>query len=52
MDRSVCGPASMITLDLTKDAVRPQKALGVLLSAVSFQPREYHVEHHRNAVAA
>jgi hypothetical protein len=32
-------PASMITLDLTKNAVRPQRLWGVLLCAVSFQPR-------------
>lgn len=32
-------PARMITLDLTKNAVRPQRLWGILLSAVSFQPR-------------
>lgn len=32
-------PTRMITLDLTKNAVRPQRLWGILLSAVSFQPR-------------
>ena len=33
-------PARMITLDLTKNAVRPQRLWGILLTAVSFQPRQ------------